>query len=516
MTSDSNTSALLGVGRLIAILETPVLVSRIAIHRDALQVETIDWNAYWAPAHALGAPNIDHAIEELHAVWLQYILSSFDAKIRRSYCYTYFRLLDAVSQSRRQKDEYYLHRVALRRTAAFECIAVTDSNPGQGTLVAATTTVRNPPYLLAKLKRPRALDDGRFLSLVTVPCDEAAPLFYNYRQYRLSADSPLSLMLYPAVPASIRTASFPVIDAFAQRVGPGIDPRVAQRARRLAMTLLVPLAAQHRSASARFFLELVDVGAGTGALSAALCRHLLKAELTQALGLRLWFVDICPASPARFFAVPSLHRVVDSLTYVGADYRQWLARTEPLPASPNLRIAILSKLFNNLSRFKLDSISTHVLPSAGVNASPSVCLAPGGAGSEQLQVGAKPLNLATGRTFDQGSLAGYYEALRVACGGDGECGQDHRTVPIRSFEPACLTDQNGESCLARLLERCQYVIIEDGDLRPADLVNHAAQFRMKEAVAMDLTHALGMSRNHVYLLAGAGQPLPPLNGHPLW
>lgn len=517
MVADSSMAVRHSTGTLLATLETPTLVSRIRVLKHTLRVETLGWDDFWAPVHALAAPHIDDAVQQLRGAWRQYILSRFDPALRRDYCYRYFCLLDSVVRWSGRAGERDLYRRACRRSAGFECIAVTSGEARRPTLAAATTTLRNPSYLLSKLKHPRALDDSRYCPVITAPDDDSAGMFYNYRQYRLTVDSPLALMLYPAVRTPVRSASFAVIDALARRIGPGTDPRVVQRAKRLAQKLLLPLIAQHRPQHERFVLELVDVGAGTGALAATLCRHLSRDEQDSALSLRLWFVDICPTDPARFFATGDLRKAVDSLTYLGADYREWLARPEPLPAAPKLRIAILSKLFNNLSRFDLDSISTHVLRSPDTNQHlPHVCLAPGGRGPEGLMIASKPVELRIGRTYDQPSLADYYEALDAAFGAPDAAKEGHRPLPIRSFEPNCLASQNGEGILARLLQYCHYAIIEDADLRPGDLIEHARRLAAGSSTGLDLTRTLGMASNHVYLLARAGQPLPPLKGRRLW
>jgi hypothetical protein len=132
-------------------------------------------------------------------------------------------------------------------------------------------------------------------------------------------------------------------------------------------------------------------------------------------------------------------------------------------------------------------------------------------------IASKPVELPTGRTYDQASLSGYYAALRAAAGRrSSDAGEGLLTLPVRSFEPNCLVDQNGASILARLLQHCHYVVIEDADLRPDDLVEHARHLPAGGSVALDLTRTLGMSSNHVYVLARAGEPLSPLKGRQLW
>jgi hypothetical protein len=103
------------------------------------------------------------------------------------------------------------------------------------------------------------------------------------------------------------------------------------------------------------WLEFADVGAGSGGLTSAVCRQIHNAGFK--LKYRLWFVDLETADPACFFGDRKLRCVVDSLLFLGDDYRSWLSGEKPLPTADCLRIALISRLFNNLSRFSIHHIS---------------------------------------------------------------------------------------------------------------------------------------------------------------
>lgn len=66
------------------------------------------------------------------------------------------------------------------------------------------------------------------------------------------------------------------------------------------------------------WLEFVDVGAGSGGLTSTICRRIHDAGFK--LKFRLWFVDLEPADPVRFFRERKSRGVVDSLLYLGDDY----------------------------------------------------------------------------------------------------------------------------------------------------------------------------------------------------
>jgi hypothetical protein len=518
-----------GRGRLLALLEAPTLISKLDVAHDGRLVpREIDWATFWAPLHRLSSPMIGDALSALHAAWQEYIRSRFNRSLQREYCFRYFRLLDLVLSAHKKEHSSSWKR-ALRTLVGFECFGLRAPGLGSGVLAAGATTLRNPCYLLAKLKWPAALDDTQFLPILAVGDNGSASLFYHYRQYRLSKDSQMSLLLHlPASPTN-RSASFNLLDSLAGSIGSGLAPRTAQRARRLAEGIIKPvIRAAHPDLSGPLALEVVDVGAGTGGLTAALCRRLLAWSAMEGFALRflLWFADLCLADPVRFFRTSSIRRSVDSLMFLGTDYRTWLARPRPLPKSLGLRVALVSKLFNNLSRFSVCSWRTNVLPSRVVGSGgmkggthmPSRCLAPDGAGPEALLVSNSRVTLEQGRTFAQASLSDYYRALHLISGGQGEMeiAKGEVCLPLRALDPECLVTSDGASVLARMLQHCDYLIVEDADLRPKELVEHLNAFALHGLTACDMTRAQGLTGNYAYVLWGRDGKEPRLGGERLW
>jgi hypothetical protein len=217
---------------------------------------------------------------------------------------------------------------------------------------------------------------------------------------------------------------------------------------------------------------------------------------------------------------------IDSLMFLGDDYHGWLARTRPLPNASGLRIAFASKLFNNLSHFFVHPVRTDVLPSRIVGSMPFAegqhlpahCLAPDGLGPAALLVSNARVALPDGRTLAQASLSEYYWALRVAATSDGEKQllKDAVCLPFRAFDPECLVTSDGASVLGRLLEHCDYLIVEDADLRPGDLIDHLNRFSLHALVAHDLTKAQGLTGNRAYVLWPRNGNEPWLGGERLW
>jgi hypothetical protein len=232
--------------------------------------------------------------------------------------------------------------------------------------------------------------------------------------------------------------------------------------------------------------------------------------------------DVRAIAPPHIYAY--LGRI-DSLMFLGDDYRGWLARPRPLPISSGLRVALVSKLFNNLSRFSVCHFRTDVLSSPVVGSMflqereclPTYCLAPDGPGPEALMVSNSRVALPEGRTFAQTSLCQFYRALQLASkANDGKrVPEDGLCLPLRTLDPECLVGAGGASVLARLLEYCDYLIVEDADLRPTDLVEHLQTFSLHTLTARDVTRALGLAGNYAYVLCprNTGVSVP---GERLW
>lgn len=161
---------------------------------------------------------------------------------------------------------------------------------------------------------PDTLDDPRFLPVITTASAGGSELFFHYRQYTMSQDSPFSLLLYPMASQEKRLASFRLLNSLAGGVSYGIDPRTSQRAERLYKGIIRPILEANKPHEAETnALELVDVGAGSGSLSAAICHEIRNTGFN--IKFRLWFVDLEPADPVRFFRKRNIRSFVDSLSW---------------------------------------------------------------------------------------------------------------------------------------------------------------------------------------------------------
>lgn len=500
-------------GRLRELVETPLLLTRLLASPDGqFTAETQSWDEYWSPVPRLGFHEVDATLETLRRHWRQSLQTKFDPVSWRAYCHTYFSLLNALLTVRNEVDGTAAWQDALRVTAGFECFGIALADSPHRVLAAGTTTVRHPAYLLGKLRWPDALDDTQFLPAIGVPLAGPGNLFYHYRQHKLAADSPASLLLYLAAVPQVRPLSFRVLRTLEVGIADSSDPRATQRARRLCQQVLIPLLESARDNLRRDrLLELVDVGAGSGTLTAAISRQLIRWAETRGFDLRLQlnFVDIDFCNPARSFRAPDLSRLADSTMFVGADYRDWLGWEVPLPQPAGLRIACVSKLVNSQSNVVLRSLSAEEAARLG-SGRPADCgddpvavLAPGAQGPSALAVSTSRARLTDGHAYSQPALSNFYRALFEisAPAVIPSPTPDGIYLPVRSLNQASLFTRIGASVFARLLDVCHYVLVEDADLTPAEFCAHLEEHCPRAADAFDVSWALRLRQNYAYVLA---------------
>ena len=90
-------------------------------------------------------------------------------------------------------------------------------------------------------------------------------------------------------------------------------------------------------------------------------------------------------------------------------------------------------------------------------------------------------------------------------------------LPIRSFNPECLITPDGKSVVSRLSEYCDYIIIEDADLRPQDLIDHCIKFSLTHLNICNVTKALKLKSNYAYVICSKIKTIDPLfSGEQIW
>lgn len=109
-------------------------------------------------------------------------------------------------------------------------------------------------------------------------------------------------------------------------------------------------------------------------------------------------------------------------------------------------------------------------------------------------------------------MSDYFHELSFISGTQ-ELGQpDSLSLPVRIFNPSALVTSKGGSVLGELLRRVDYLIIEDADLRPQELLAHFERFQIRNIIIYDFTSTMRLTGNYAYVLTRRGHPLPQLNG----
>jgi hypothetical protein len=517
-----------GRGKLLSILEKEYILSKIiVISHNRFILKVIDWDSYWKPLYRLSQIGIEDKLKKLYSAWSNYIQSHFSITFQREYCYRYFDLLSNLISDFQQAD--YRWAIALQTILGFECFGIS-GQPNEEVISAATSTLRNPCYLLAKLKMPTILDDAQYFPIITVSDTERPELFAHYRQYILSCDSKLSILLYPIINEDKLAASFKLLNTLAGIIRYDADPWTDERAEliyeRVVKNIVQTTIFDIKCASS---LEFVDVGAGSGSLVSKLCHLIRKGNIINPsdLQFRVWSIDLEPSDPARFFKASHLRKSIDTLTYIGDDYRNWLSNNQPLPKPNGLRIAIISKLLDVFSKYSFRQFSSDelqkywpkLLSSISPNeVLPEHCLAINGKGPQALIISNSRIITEKGKIYPLLSLSDYYRGINILSNRENPALTNNRKdyLPLRSFNSQCLVASNGKSIISSLVNNCNYVITEDADLRQQDLINHCKKYSLDFLTIQDMTKVLKLKGNYLYVIWAKNNFTPIIEGEKIW
>lgn len=513
---------------LASVVKSPDVITAIdPLAGGSLRAKTVTWQSYWQPVQWVNDPAIVRHLDALDGARARYIDSGFDIDKAQRYCFRYFSLLDAVLASDVRDHSHPQWRRVLRMVLAFECFPIQEMSPTRSGRCAGTTTIRNPAYLLSKLRAPYLGDDPKRLPLLTL--DEDPPrIYFHYRQYRVvEEDLEFSVLGHLSNERIGRHAALRLAGNVGLALHSSPDPYVHPRATRLWLSVILPLlegAREHPPSGTP--LGMVDVGAGSGRLAAGIANNYVRWSLKNQLdpALRLWFVERSGQDPSALFRDKSLSRYVRNVTILPTDYRSWLGRSRMMPATSRMRIGLVSKVLDVASSFVIRDVEPSMIRSAmGLSGSaddmahlPSVCLARSGVGPSALVVGNSRISTAEGHLYPQLSLAAYYQGLAILQSDGEAAGPSRVSLPVRVFDPACLTTNTGDSILDQLCRLCTYLLVEDQDTRPDDLVAHLEKFSLKQLRVIDLTSSMRLKDNYSYLIWNKYQRTPSLDGMRLW
>jgi len=522
-------------------------IKKILLSEDILVGISIDWHGYpmlikqdWCQYWALVTPLLSsvslNILGNLRKTRKQYILERFSRQAMISYCFNYFCLLAEVLSTLKHICDKGAKSVLLRKVLGFENFSIRWTYGSSG-LACGTSTIRNPCYLLAKIKQPHAYDDPKFLAIITGPDisnSNEGQLFYHYRLYKIDSEFGISLLLYPAVTFPQRADSFTLIESFVSGFSDKSDPRTKQRSQILADSAISPFLTKLFSKTDADFAQevnFVDIGSGNGALASNIWRRMLSTEphIAKNCKLACSMVGLRVQDPLRHFNKGSLRGTISYLDYSQVDYLQWIQMQKVAEESYRFDVALICRLFNNLSVFELDFLSDWRIiqklgneklgKAAWLNKifEPHNCLNPDNLSNENIFLKNTNVLLKTGKSFRHLSLSNYYKGLQLLHSRDSLNDGDANAIyfPIRRFNPACFILPDGNSVLEKLRNLAKLVVIEDTDLTKRDLIEHLAEYNIENIVASHVNRHNRINSAQIFCLCDTefGDVLP---GERIW
>ena len=494
----------------------------------------LDWEEYWASVMSQLSPIGLRVLDNLRHSHKQYVASEFNYGTMAEYCFHYFCLLGEVLRSVKTDHREEATAVLLSKVLGFENFTIRWAYESDG-LACGTSTIRNPCYLVAKIKQPQARDDPKFLAIVAGPdMPNEAPLFYHYRQYRIDDEFGISVLLYPAVALSQRADSFTLIESFSSGFSGKSDPRSRQRSEILADLAISPFLSDmfcRTGGDVPREISFVDIGSGNGALASNIWRRLLKTHqhIAQNCRLACSMVGLRVQDPLRHFNKGSLRGSISYLDYSQADYLQWLRQQESTKRNYRFDVALICRLLNNLSEFQVDSSTNwrvihklgeeHLGKAAWIKRTfePHNCLSPDNLCTENIFLKNSNISLRGGKSYRHLSLSNYYKGLRLLHSRNALNARDTNAVyfPIRQFNPASLELPDGTSVLERLCNLASLVVIEDVDLTEKDLIKHLIEHNLGNVAVSRVNKHNRINSAQIFCLCSTEYE-DPLPGRKIW
>jgi hypothetical protein len=458
-----------------------------------------NWEEYWTPITSQLPPEGLKLLDDLKIARKQYIASEFSHETMVRYCFRYFCLLEEILRGLENVYNKNATPALLRKVLGFENFTIRWADGSIG-LACGTSTIRNPCYLLAKIKQPQAYDDPKFLAIITdTDITSEARLFYHYRQYKIDDEFRISLLLYPAVDLSQRADSFTLIESLTLGLSSKSDPRSKKRSEVLADSVISPFLSKMFSKvnpDSAQEIKFVDIGSGNGALASNIWRQMLKTQSDVGRNCKLAcsMVGLRVQDPLRHFNKKgSLRGTISYLDYSQTDYLHWIQKQKITKENFKFDIALICRLLNNLSTFKLDSSNNwqiiHKLGEEGLSKAdwlnrkfePHNCLSPNYFSPKNILLKNSNVLLKKGKSFRHLSLSNYYKGLQLLHSNnalnEGTANAIH--FPIRQFNSGCLQLSKGNSFLDKLCNLAKLVVIEDVDLTEKILIEHLIEHNLE-------------------------------------
>ena len=507
--------------RIVAALRNGDILRRVTVHAGGrLEVDAVTWRRYWSPVLKLFPTPQREALFALERVRRAFVESRFDMRMAPAYCHAYFSLLRSLVDA---VQEQGLGQRPLAAALSMESCPLSEGDRDE-IVAAATSNVRSPAYLLARLRQPEAYNDPKFVPLIAVRRKSRATgppidLFYHYRQFPLDSDDGISLLACPAVQPKTRGDSFRCLQLLSAALAHRTDPRTVNRSKWITDHAIAPFlqGLGCHSPDDRAAVAIADLGGGSGDLTRRVCERLLAdfPDVMKGRELAWTLVDLRPHNTRRLAKRKRLLRNLVELRCERLDWLQWVQRCMSAPVRPRFDVVLCCRLLDNLSRFSIGwvddwyqvrKLSRRRLARRDWQRGshlPHECLAPEGPGAPALLASNARVPLIKGTTFLQLSLTDYYRAIHLLTQGPPPADVRPEAVffPIRRFAPESLSLPLGGSALGAMCSFSSLVVIEDIDLTPGMLRRHLSDHKLADVAASDATNRTEMHGTNLLCLS---------------
>lgn len=452
------------------ILQRKVLIDKIEVHEQSLDVHTISWEEYWKYTPAV----FQQKVSELHKTWTTYIDSEFNPHFAYKYSDAYLCLISEVVKQHLPLTDS--QRKFLFKVLGFENVILRFTNEVNA-FAAITTSFRNPVFLsfIKRGLRKNSRNDPCLLPLIVATDNDVPMLFYHYRKQRLLKNTDENILFFPAADLNIRVKSFHGLDLVAKNLVPPWDSRIAQRSRLITDQVLLPIISHIKKNKNKKVLRILDIGSGNGQYTSTIVGRILKSGLFASSKIELTMLDVLMVDPNIHFSNKTLLPGLARVEYIRNDYSEWLTNHTARQCN-QYDIVFLFRILHNLSHFKIisESIATDI---DGFYRS---------------------------RYKKYQYLSDYYHGLSFLFPEIVEDRTDKSNTlyyPARVFNDSSLVIQQKHSLLERLYSISNGILIEDGDLTSDNLLKHLSEYSCNMLQAYDLSHNLRLSINHVYWIS---------------
>lgn len=502
-----------------AALKSTNVVTEIVAHRNGrFEIRSIEWAGYWSALISEDDADLSEQLVALQNSRAAFIRSRFDLAFARSYCFYYFSFLSTVIE----RIAGGMNNPALRSaTLGIECFAIRRSEESSHLAVTGTSNVRNPVYLLSKLKCPKAYDDPKFLPLILCldghDFQSAVPrLFYYYRQFVLESRSNIAIFLYPAVQVEHRAEAFRCIDLVSHGLARKTAPRALGRAVWIADHTIGPFfrdkwMTMPQEASKAF--AIADIGGGSGQLTECIWDRMVHHYPAMTAGRKLFWhlIDLKPHNIARLLRQKTVLANVAELRCFRADWKDWIAGNSTLTQRHHM--VLLGRLLNNFSNFSVESVDDwfqiQLLSKGRISLrewknrsyEPRKCLAESGPGASYLVASNARVKFGRIRAFAQLSLSDYFRGIHLLYQPTTNVGKDKVYFAARIFDDKCLLFSTGKSVLAALCAFSDLVVIEDIDFSAQALRRHMKVNNLSDLAASDATDRVKMQGTNLLCIS---------------